>query len=128
MNNEKIRKIMIVDDEETSLFFLGKILERAGYVVVSTPKGKEALSLAVKEKPDVIILDIVMPDMSGSEVAALLAKMPETMHIPIIYLSAILTKDEETLIQKSGKHFVLAKPVTGPELTAKIGQVLSGKQ
>lgn len=128
MSNGTARKVLIVDDEETSLFFLGKILERAGYVVVSTPKGKEAPSLAVKEKPDVIILDIVMPDMNGSEVAALLGKMPETTHIPIIYLSAIITKDEETLIQKSGKHFVVAKPVTGPELIAKVSQVLLSKQ
>lgn len=128
MSNEIARKIMIVDDEETSLFFLGKILERAGYIVVSTSKGKEAPSLAVKEKPDLIILDIVMPDMNGSEVAALLGKMPETQNTPIIYLSAILTKAEENLIQKSGKHFVLAKPVTGPELTAKVSQVFAAKQ
>lgn len=119
------KKIMIVDDEETSVFFLSRILERSGYAVVSTSKSKEALALAEKERPDLIILDIVMPEMNGGDVAAQLDEKPATADIPIIYLSAILSKQEQSLIQKSGKHHIVAKPVTGTELLSKIEKVLA---
>lgn len=119
-----MKKILIVDDEETSLFFLGKILERAGYIVITTSKGREAVPLTLQEKPDLILLDIVMPDMNGNDIAAALGTSRETEKIPIIFLSAILTKEEEKTIQKTGKHYVIAKPVSGPELVQKIKKVL----
>ena len=117
---------MVVDDEENALFFLSRILERSGYTVVTTSKSKEAIALAEAEKPDLIVLDIVMPEMSGGEVAAALSQKESTAKIPIIYLSAILSKEEQSLIQKTGKHMVVAKPVTGTELTDKIQKALSG--
>ena len=127
MGDNSAVKVLVVDDEQEALFFIGKMLQRAGYSVVTTAKGREALSIAKRELPDVIILDIMMPDISGGEIVSLLAKEHTTSNIPIIYLSAVLTKEEESLVGKSGKHYVLAKPATEKELIGMVESVVSGK-
>jgi len=126
MSNYHLKKILVVDDEEEVLTHLSNILKRANYEVTATTKGKEATELAMKLRPDLIILDIVMPDMGGSEVSSILAANPSTANIPIIFLTGILTKQEEEAIgSKTGKHYVIAKPITGKELLEIVGKVLS---
>jgi CheY-like chemotaxis protein len=120
-----LKKILVVDDEEDVLIPLSNILKRANYEVISTTKGKEAVGLAMKLRPELIILDIVMPDMGGSEVATVLTGNPSTRNIPIIFLTGILTKqEEESLEKRSGKHYVIAKPATGKELLEMVGKIL----
>jgi CheY-like chemotaxis protein len=118
------KKILIIDDEQTTLMYLSSLLERANYEVISTTKGKEVLGLALNYKPDLIILDIVLPDIDGGEVAAILAKNNSTADIPIIFLTGIMKKDEETFAGKTGKRYVIAKPVTREKLIETINKVL----
>ena len=125
MEKKSPKKILVVDDEEEVLLHLSNILKRADYDVISTTKGKEAVELAIYQRPDLIILDIVMPDMGGSEVAALLVENPSTTNVPIIFLTGILTKQEETSVKKPGRNFVMAKPVTGAEVLDAVGKILS---
>ncbi|MFC1592520.1 PleD family two-component system response regulator [Candidatus Omnitrophota bacterium] len=121
------KKILLVDDEEETLAHLRNILKRADYDVVSTTKGKEAVELAVQQLPDLIILDIVLPDMGGSEVATAVLGNPATASIPIIFLTGILTKQEEESVEgKSGKRYVIAKPTTREELLGMVAKVLTG--
>lgn len=122
------KKILAVEDEPETLAHLSNILKRSGYEVISTTKGSEAVGLAKSSGPDLVILDIVMPDMSGSEVAAALSEDPATAGIPIIYLTGILTKKEELWIKKTGRHFIMAKPTTGREILEKVEQVLAAQR
>ena len=118
-------KILIVDDEKEILDSLSSILKRANYQVFSTTKGKEAVDLAKEIIPDAIILDIMMPDMSGDEVAAALSECPSTAKIPIIFLTAILTKEEEMVRGNFGRQFVIAKPTTGEKILEMVKNILA---
>ena len=123
---EEKRKILLVDDEEEVLYFLGNFLGRQGYEVTTTSKGKEAVNLAKSLQPNVIVLDIVMPDMGGGDVATALEEDQVTKDIPIIFLTGIMTKDEEAQIKKTGNRYIIAKPVDKDGFLGIIDQVLSG--
>jgi len=124
MHDENTKTILIVDDEVEMLDHLVHTLKRTNCKVVSTTKGKEALKLVKTEKPDLIILDVVMPDMDGGQVASLLAENPATANIPIIFLTGILTKEEGFDHETTGKRFVVPKPVDSMDLLKKISKVL----
>ena len=84
---------MIVDDDRLSLKMLEKILSGAGYAVIQTTHGKDAIVMAKEEQPDLAILDIAMPDMDGIHVAIVLKNDPQTKNIPIIFLSSLVGKE-----------------------------------
>ena len=89
------KKILIVDDERDTLSVLGNGLTAEGYSIIKADNGGDALDLAKSERPDLIILDILMPGMDGGEVARMLKEVPETKHIPIIFLTGMFPKREE---------------------------------
>jgi DNA-binding response OmpR family regulator len=124
MAEKEAKRILVVDDEEGVVFFLTNIIERARYEVISATTGKEAIELARKQQPHLIILDIILPDMDGGDVAAALSEDSSTAGIPIIFLSGILTTDEEAEIIKTGNSYMLAKPVEAEKLLNKIQEVL----
>jgi two-component system alkaline phosphatase synthesis response regulator PhoP len=119
------KKILIVDDENDLLSVLAKSLAGKEYTVITANNGKDAVLLAKSKKPDLIILDVLMPDMDGSEVAMQLKENPATKDIPVIYLTCLYTKEEEH--EKGfgvGNNIVLAKPYDIEELVAGIEKVL----
>ncbi|UCD14910.1 MAG: response regulator [Candidatus Omnitrophota bacterium] len=118
-------KILIVDDDQALLTFLSNILRSANYEVISTTRGKEAIDLAKNLKPDLIILDILLPDIMGGEVSQILSQDPSTYKIPIIFLTGLNTKEDEKIIKKTGNFHLLAKPVTREDLLDAISKVLS---
>jgi len=119
------KKILVVDDEKDILTYLSNILKRANYRVILADKGSEAVALATKELPDLIILDIALPgDMDGGDVASILSEKPSTRDIPIIFLTALMRKDEEEKLGKSGSRSMVAKPVTQEELLKAIDKAL----
>ena len=126
MTDQPPKKILVVDDEQETLTHISKILERADYEVISTTSGKKALELTRSSQPDLIVLDVVLPDMEGGQVAAALSEDPATERIPIIFLTGIITKQEESLVEKTGRHYVMAKPTTGRELLEMISKILLG--
>lgn len=119
------KKILIVDDEKDILLTLGKRLTAAGYSVLTADNGVDALTLAKSKHPDLIILDIIMPTMEGSEVAAKLKENPLTKNIPVIFLTAILSKEEE-LNKKHmiADHIIFAKPFDSEELLSYINEFM----
>lgn len=115
------KKILIVDDEKDVLILLEKRLSKAGYEVAQAANGRDALTLAKSEKPDLIVLDVMMPDMGGEEVAANLKNDAGTKDIPVIFLTCLFTKKEE--VAKShqiGDNLFFAKPYNPEELLAEI--------
>ena len=111
MDNER-KKILIVDDEPEAITHLERILQRNNYDIVFTDKGKEVVSLARDIEPDVIILDVLLPDMMGGEIEQKLSQDAATKDIPIILLSGLNTKEDERIIKECGIKRVLSKPAT----------------
>jgi len=105
-------------------------LENTGeFEVIATASGKEGIKLACREKPDLILLDLNMPEMSGDEVAQFLSDRPETKAIPIVFLTALITEDEvgsESMANIGGRNFI-AKPVTTKDLIANIKKISGEK-
>jgi len=122
------KKILLIDDEDDFCFFLKGNLENTGeFDVLTTTSGKEGIKFARGEKPDLILLDLNMPEMSGGEVAQILSDRPETKAIPLVFLTALITKDElgnENMANIGGYNYI-AKPVATKELLAVIGEILN---
>ena len=123
---EKVQKgklILVVDDEENIRTFLNHELMKKGYSVIEASNGKEALDLARKRRPDLITLDINMPDISGFDVTAVLKNDEETKDIPILILSVI---EDENKAYKLGANDCMTKPFDNEKLVAKINKLLVG--
>ncbi len=120
------RKILIVDDEKDLCAMLKVNLEQlSGYEVVTASDGREGLKAARERQPDLILLDIMMPGISGLEVLRRLKGDPKTLSIPVVMLSAV--KDEESK-QEAGRLYdedYIEKPVRLDTLRSKIEEVLS---
>ena len=128
MSNPFLKKILIVDDEQEALTHLSNILKRADYQVISTTKGKEAVDLAMKLLPDLIILDMIMPDMGGSQVASTLKENSSTSNIPIIFLSGIITSNQpEAAEEETSRQHIMAKPIESKELLERINKIFLGE-
>lgn len=119
------KKILVVDDDAHTLLMMKNRLVNAGYEVVTADTGQKGINLAKEQKPDLMLLDIMMPDLDGNEVASILAGENETRNIPIVFVTGLLRKDEE----KSGKFIggrpVLAKPYSPEKLLETVKKYMS---
>lgn len=100
MSVQRTPKILVVDDSRTDLALMANVLRRAGYTVVLAADGDEALAKALAERPDCVVLDVVLPKQSGFQVCRRLRQMPQTRAIPIILVSVKNT----TLDRQWGLH------------------------
>lgn len=114
-------KILLVDDEKDIVEFFGRILQREKFTVFTATNGIECLEAARRERPDLILLDINMPEMDGGDVADKLSKDDSTKKIPIIFLSGMVTKRDEGNIK--GRTFI-SKTSSREEIIARIRSVL----
>ena len=85
------KKILVVDDEEDFLMMLEKRLMEEGFEVITATEGQEAIKKCKRYLPDLVLMDIILPDFDGSEVVKILLKDPSTRDIPVIFLSGIVT-------------------------------------
>ncbi|MEZ4526034.1 MAG: sigma-54-dependent Fis family transcriptional regulator [Desulfobacterales bacterium] len=121
--------ILIVDDNESNLSLVGTMLrESGGYGIGMAQNGKNALKAACSFRPDLILLDIMMPEMDGFEVCRRLKALPETAQIPVIFLTALKTEAEDIVrgFSAGGSDYV-TKPFHKEELLARIQTHLSLK-
>jgi pilus assembly protein CpaE len=118
-------KILVVDDDIDSLKLIGLMLQRSGYEVSAASAGVQALSKASSERPDLIILDIMMPDMSGLEVCRRLRQAPETKQIPIIMFTAKTLIDDKVAGFEAGADDYLTKPTHPAELASRVKTMLA---
>lgn len=119
------QKILVVDDEKDLVEMITKRLKTAGYDVISAYDGQEGLKKIKEEKPDLIILDILMPHMDGVTMAASLKKDPDIKEVPIIFLTCLVeneeVRDRDHMI---GGGLFLSKPFDAKELLSMVGKVL----
>ena len=117
-------KILVVDDNEKNVELLEAILQAADFDVLKAYDGKKAIEIAGKEKPNLLLLDIMMPELDGSQVCEILKKDPQNAGLPIIMVTA---KDKESDIVQSlerGADEYIVKPINKNELLAKIEELL----
>lgn len=118
-------KILIVDDDVDSLRLIALMLQRHGYEVGAANSGNQALSKAEAEKPNLIILDVMMPDMNGLEVCRRLRANPNTNKIPIIMFTAKTLIDDKVKGFEAGADDYLTKPTHPAELASRVKAILA---
>jgi len=120
----KTNEILVVDDDIISQNMLRTSLSGAGYSVIIAYTGMEAIKLARERLPNLIVLDIMMPDIDGGEVAEILRKDPKTMAIPIIFISSLVSEHEEKAGSRKDVVSFLAKPYNRVKLLNEIRRYL----
>lgn len=118
-------KILIVDDDVDTLRLVGLMLQRQGYQISAATNGEQGLTKAAEERPDLILLDVMMPGMDGYEVARQLRKNPSTAKTPILMFTAKTQLDDKVSGFESGADDYLTKPTHPTELQAHIKALLS---
>ncbi len=118
-------RILIVDDDVDSLKLIGLMLQRQGYEIVVANNGQQALARAHSDQPDLIILDIMMPDMDGYEVCRRLRHDPTTQTIPIIMFTAKTLVDDKVAGFEAGADDYLTKPTHPAELASRVKAVIA---
>jgi pilus assembly protein CpaE len=118
-------KILIVDDDVQTLRLVGLMLERQGYKILAASNGTQAIGMARSELPDLILLDVMMPDVDGFSVARTLRKEPETSEIPILMFTARTQVEDKIAGYEAGADDYLTKPIHPAELTAHMRAILS---
>lgn len=116
--------ILIVDDSPTEIHVLQGILQKNGHTVEAVMSAEEGIAKSKQMKPDLILMDVVMPGMNGFQATRAISKDPETQHIPIIIVS---TKDQETdrvWGMRQGAKDYISKPVDENDLIGKIAAAL----
>ena len=119
------KTILIVDDDPEVLMFLEMTLTAVGYSVLQAKNGKDGLSVARDKKPDLVLLDLNLPDVGGGEVRQILKDDPNTRDIPVGFVTGLMTK-EEAGTHEMGRTFFIAKtPFNSAELLQKIKEHLA---
>lgn len=121
-------KILIVDDEPDVVSFMERTLRSEGFDVVSAFDGIGALDLVDAERPDLVLLDLMMPMMSGYEVCEQIKANPQTQHIPVICVSSAHTPDARVQSFRVGASTLIVKPFLPAELVAQIRRYIKKEE
>jgi len=116
--------ILVVDDNEDSLRIISRILQKSGFEVVVERNGKDGLARARETLPEVVILDIMMPEMTGMEVLEQLRASPPTSRVPVIVLSAKAQDQDLITGYQTGADYYVTKPFTASQLLYGVKLVL----
>ena len=122
------KKILIVEDNLRNMRLIEMLLRSKGYTLLQATDGEEALEIAVRDKPDLIMMDIQLPKIDGLEVTRRLRQMPAFNHIPIIAVTAYAMKGDKEKVIEAGCDAYLSKPVNTRELPGLVAEMLSGGQ
>jgi len=115
-----INKVLICDDAAVDRTNLENILSAAGCTVITTTNGKEACEKAKSEKPDIIFLDIIMPEMDGYETCRVLRDDPETSQIPVVFVTSKNQKADRVWAQMQGGADLVPKPYSDEEIVEQL--------
>ncbi len=120
-------KILLVDDEPDILDFLGYNLKKEGYEIITASNGKEAIEIAQKEQPDLIIMDLMMPEMDGMEACHEIKKIPKLQHTLITFLSARNEDFTQVAGLDAGADDYITKPIKPRLLISRVKALLRRK-
>ena len=115
-----IQKILLVDDSKTELFHLSQILGKRGFAVRTAENGDEALRRLAEDKPDLILMDVVMPGQNGFQLTRAITRDPRWADVPVIMCTGKNQETDKVWGMRQGARDYIVKPVDGDELLAKI--------
>jgi twitching motility two-component system response regulator PilH len=115
-----IQKILVVDDSKTELHFLSDLLGRRGFSVRTAENGEEAMRRLTEEKPDLILMDVVMPGQNGFQLTRSITRDPRFADVPVIMCTSKNQETDKVWGMRQGARDYIVKPVNGDELIAKI--------
>ena len=121
-------KILIVEDNPPNMRLMEMTLRLKGYELLQATDGEEALNMAIREKPDLIIMDLNLPKVSGLEVTKRLRQMPAFNHTPIIAVTAHAMKGDKEKIIEAGCDGYLPKPINTRQLPRVVAEMLRQRQ
>lgn len=113
-------KVLVVDDEPTNVLLVSRVMKRLGYEVVTAANGEEGLAAAVRERPDVVLLDVNMPQLNGFEVCRRLKDDPATRLIPVVLVTGLAAVEDRIRGLDAGADDFLSKPFAIAELEARV--------
>ena len=120
-------RILVADDDPLSIKLLNFRLRSVGHEVISAVNGGEALEIATREKPDLVLLDIMMPVMNGFQVLRKLKSQEETKNIPVIMLTSKVQEKDVVFGLETGAEDYITKPFSFAELNARVNRVLASR-
>ncbi len=121
-----LKTILIIDDSPTETHIVKGILEKGGYQVLTAADGESGVAAAIDAKPDLILMDVVMPGLNGFQATRQLSRNPETESIPIIMVTTKSQETDRAWGLRQGAQEYVVKPVAAGELLGKIRDVLGG--
>ncbi len=124
MNAPNAKLVLIVEDNDLNMKLFRDLLEANGYRTLHTREGLEVPELVRKNKPDLILMDIQLPEISGLEVTRMLKADDELKHIPVIAVTAFAMKGDEEKIRAGGCEAYLSKPIAVGEFIATVKGII----
>lgn len=121
----KRKRILVVEDDRLSLILLRQLLTAQGYEILHSSEGWDGINRARNEQPDLIVMDINLPDISGLDATLLLKKDDQTKNIPIIAVTAFVTPADKANALRSGCYAYIVKPVNMSDLLGTVERFLS---
>jgi CheY-like chemotaxis protein len=118
-------RVLVVDDEEDTLNLLSLILQISGYDPLTTLNSVEAIALAESNKPQVVLLDIMMPKLDGFTLCKMMRENPVTKELPIIFVTAYSALDLEDRRREAGADLILPKPIGMDSLISTISEAVT---
>ena len=118
------KTVLIVEDNELNMKLFHDLLDAQGYSTLETREGLQALSLARQHRPDLILMDIQLPEISGLEVTKWLKEDDDLAHIPVIAVTAFAMKGDEERIRQGGCEAYISKPISVPRFIETIKSYL----
>ncbi|HZT18426.1 MAG TPA: response regulator [Dongiaceae bacterium] len=119
------KKVLIVEDNELNMKLFRDLIESAGHEILETRDGIEALKLARQHRPDLIVMDIQLPEVSGLEITRWLKEDDDLRKIPVVAVTAFAMKGDEERIRSGGCEAYIAKPISIANFLETIGRFLS---
>lgn len=118
------KKILVIDDNENNLMLEKDLLEIAGFEVFEAGNATSGIVIAMKEKPDIIVMDVRLPDMRGSEAAKILRQNKDTSDIPIVFVTASVLSEEKDNFQAISNSGFIGKPINTRTFAQEISQLI----
>lgn len=122
-----LKRVLVVDDEPTNIEYLNKVLTKAGYEPVQTQRAKDALLILAQEPIDLVLADIMMPEMDGIDMVRAIRKMPTLQELPIIMCTAANEREQVVAAAKHGIQGYLLKPINRQALLERMAEIFGAE-
>lgn len=122
------QRILVVEDNERNLKLVRDVLQYAGYDVIAASSGEQGVALARERVPDLVLMDLQLPEMDGAEALRMLRDDPLTRQIPIVAVTAFAMKDDRERALDAGFDSYIEKPISVRNLPDQVRGILDGKE